>query len=361
MLNAFLLRHIERLTKSFRVSVCLNTEESNIPVLLPPEVALTTVEIRREISLWHDGIALLRLWRIYRRGQFSAVFTLTPKGGLLGMLAAFFAHVPVRVHCFTGQVWANKEGMSRFFLKIVDRAIVLCSTHLLADSPSQREFLIEQGIVPASSIGVLGQGSISGVDVDKFHPDEACRDEIRERMGIPQSSICLLYAGRMKKEKGILDLLQAFEVLRTEHPNLHLILVGPDEENLLPKDGRAGIYATGYSNQVEQYMAAVDIFCLPSYREGFGSVLIEAASCGLPTVASRIYGITDAVVDGVTGLLHIPGDVDGLVECLKSLISDASLRKEMGRAGRLRATQDFSAGKLETHLHDYFSQRISEI
>ena len=350
VLNAFLLGHIKRLARDMRVVVCINTRESNIPISLPAGVELISVEIRRAISPVHDLAAGFKLWRIYAKHGLSAVFTVTPKGGLLGMAAALAARVPVRVHCFTGQVWANKGGISRTVLKAVDRVIARCATHLLADSPSQRDFLISEGIAKADSIRVLGHGSISGVNVEKFRPDSGVREKIRGELGIDPDSPCLLYAGRMKREKGVLDLLEAFVSLRADDPGLQMILVGPDEENLLEKFAIPGIHAVGYSNRVEEYMAAADIFCLPSYREGFGSVLIEAAAAGLPSVASRIYGITDAVVDGVTGLLHTPGDVHEIMQCLGRLLENPSLGREMGLVGRRRAIEDFASGKLENHL-----------
>lgn len=352
VLNAFLLGHASRLVRDMRVVVCVNTKESDIPISLPGGVELISVEIRRAISPCHDLAAGFKLWRIYAKHRFSAVFTVTPKGGLLGMAAALAARVPVRVHCFTGQVWANKKGIPRMVLKAVDRLIARCATHLLADSPSQRDFLISEGITKADSIRVLGHGSISGVNVGKFRPDPAVRRKIRAELGLDPDAPCLLYAGRMKKEKGVLDLLDAFVSLRTDYPGLQMILVGPDEEDLLGQFSIPGIHAVGYSSRVEEYMATADIFCLPSYREGFGSVLIEAAAAGLPSVASRIYGITDAVVDGVTGLLHTPGDSGDIIKCLGRLLEAPSLCGKMGAAGRQRAIQDFASDKLENHLAD---------
>lgn len=358
VLNAFLLGHILRLVQNMRVTVCVNTAESDIAISLPQEAELMSVEIRRAISPVHDVSALWKLWRIYRKRRFDAVFTVTPKGGLLGMAAALAAGVPVRVHCFTGQVWANKTGVARMVLKAFDRVISSCATHLLADSPSQRDFLVAEGIAKAERIEVLGHGSLSGVNVEKFRPNSGVRDRVRSGLGIDPECICLLYAGRMKREKGVLDLIATFSSLQTDYPNLHLILVGPDEENLLPGHKISGLHAVGYSKCVEEYMAAADVFCLPSYREGFGSVLIEAAASGLPCVASRIYGITDAVVDGETGLLHRAGDAVDIKRCLVRLLQDRSLGASMGNAGRRRAIDDFASAKVEGCLQRFLSDCI---
>ena len=211
----------------------------------------------------------------------------------------------------------------------------------------------------SDKISVLGQGSISGVDTSRFHPDLSVRTRIRADLQIPDDALCLLYIGRMKKEKGVPDLLDAFRQLRTEFVNLHLLLVGPDEEGLLVETKADRLHIIGYTREAEAYMAASDIICLPSYREGFGSVLIEGAACGLPAVASRIYGVTDAVVENVTGLLHPPGDIEALTDSLRRLVSDKRLRKELGKNAYERAVTSFEAGHLE-NLFSQFLERLLE-
>lgn len=358
VLSAFLLGHIRRLSESADITICVNRSESDIAVQVAEGAVLHPVEIRREISPVHDVLALFTLWSLYRKRRFSAVLTVTPKGGLLGMVAARFAGIPVRIHWFTGQVWATKKGPGRMVLKCMDRLIAACATHVLADSPSQKDFLIAEGVVGAHRIQVLGDGSISGVDASRFKPDPAMRAKIRAEFGILPDAPCLLYVGRMKREKGVADLLAAFRVLREEFHDLHLVLVGPDEENLLAgvEDGR--IHVVGYAKEVENYMAAADLFCLPSYREGFGSVLIEAAAAGVPSVASRIYGITDAVVDGETGLLHEPGNPEDLSRALRNLLRDVPARNTMAEAARLRAVSKFSSRHVEDLFVDYLMEKL---
>jgi len=156
----------------------------------------------------------------------------------------------------------------------------------------------------------------------------------------------------MRKEKGVLDLISAFGQVGEELANLHLLLVGIDEENLLSGCKGNKLHAVGYTRQTEAYMAAADIICLPSYREGFGSVLLEGAACGLPAVASRIYGVTDAVVENVTGLLHPPGDVATLSTCLRRLVCDDHLRSALGKNAHDRALACFEARQVE----ELFSQ-----
>lgn len=361
-LNAFLRPHLERLSKSYDITVCINVDESEVAPLLPERVRLVSLPITRKISLWSDIKTLLLLMRFFHREQFDLVYSLTPKAGLLAMVAAKLAAVPHRVHCFTGQVWATRGGIGRWFLKSMDRLLAACATRLLADSASQRQYLIEEGIVGPGKIEVLLNGSVGGVDTDRFHPDENARSLTRSCLGIGAEACCLLYVGRLKRDKGILDLVYAYSRLCPRFADLHLLLVGPDEEGLEPlfRD-IPNVHRVGYTPAVEAYMAAADVFCLPSYREGFGQVLIEAGAAGLPVVASRIYGITDAVVEGKTGLLHRPGDVGDLVRKLESLLQDPSLRRALGEAGRHRVTGMFSrelvTAAMEDYLHGLFGVR----
>ena len=357
VLNAFLQGHLARLRQTFAVDVCVNRSESEIPLAVPEGVAVQDVEIRRKISPWHDMEALRKLRGFYRRRRFDAVVTVTPKAGLLGMVAARFAGIPVRVHWFTGQVWATQKGIMRATLKAMDRLTAACATEVLADSPSQKDFLVREGVVSENKISVLGHGSISGVDTLRYRPDPGARRRIRAELGIPEDATCLVYVGRMSKEKGVLDLLAAFGKLSVDLPDLHLILVGPDEEGLLPQARGPNVHVVGYTKNPEAYMSAADIMCLPSYREGFGSVLIEGAACGLPAVASRIYGITDAVVENVTGLLHPPGDIEALAGCLRRLVSDDDLRLRLRKNAHDRVAASFDA----SHIENLFSQFVGRL
>lgn len=358
-LNAFLRPHLERLSAIYDITVCVNMDDPEVAPTVPEQVRLVPLGIVRQINVWSDLKTLFVLTRFFRRERFDLVYSLTPKGGLLAMVAAWLARVPRRVHCFTGQVWATRRGFWRWLLKGMDRLLAACATRLLADSGSQRQYLIEEGVIGLEKIEVLANGSMAGVDVGRFRPNENARTVVRSRFGMEQDACCLLYVGRLTREKGVPDLIEAFSRLSPSFPNLHLLLVGPDEEGFDPLCRDAPrIHRVGYTQAVEEYMAAADLFCLPSYREGFGLVLIEAGAIGLPVVASRIYGITDAVADGETGLLHQPGDVGDLVRKLEILIKDAPLRRALGEAGRHRASGMFGAELVTTAMADFLQRQL---
>ena len=213
---------------------------------------------------------------------------------------------------------------------------------------------------------VLGFGSICVVDLNRFQPYFNDRKQVRSDLGINESDLVLIFVGRLNPEKGVNDLILAFRALSVEFPNLKLLIVGPDEFGYdlqlanLDANIRNKICKIQFTDVPEKYMNAADIICLPSYREGFGSVLIEAAAVGLPAVASRIYGITDAVIDGVTGLLHEPGNNLSLTQALAKIIQDDFFRLYLSQEARARAISKFSEDSISFKFESFY-RRIGVI
>jgi len=349
--TAFLKQHIMALSKIYHVTLVMNTDIADFAAQHELPINVLPLVITRNIQPIADLKALYALCVLFRSHRFDLVHSVTPKAGLLAMLAGKVTGVRFRLHTFTGQVWATRKGFSRLLLKTMDRLLALAATNLLADSVSQRQFLIDQGIAKAEKLTVLGDGSISGVDVDRFQPDFSVRVAVREQLGIDEQDMLLLFLGRLKKDKGVLDLAVAFAQVAVSFPNLHLVLVGPDEDGLKTKieqmiASHQQLHFVDYTDKPERYFAAADIFCLPSYREGFGSVVIEAAACAVPTIGSRIYGVSDAVNDGETGLLFEHGNVDDLTKTIRQLLSQPELRREMGEQAMLRARKVFPVSRL---------------
>ncbi len=360
-----MLGHLEALSKIAEVAVVANfaPEDGSFP--WPEGITRVAIPISRPIAPWADLIALLALFRLFRQQRFDLVHSITPKAGLLAMLAGWLARVPLRLHSFTGQVWVTRAGIMRTLLKSADQLIALLSTHVLADSPSQREFLIAQGIVRASKSAVLAQGSICGVDAVRFRSDAAARERVRLSHGIPPGAVVFLYLGRINRDKGLRDLAHAFAEAGARHPDVHLLLVGPDEDNLgaaiasAAAASAARLHRAGLTDRPQEYFAAADVFCLPSYREGFGTTIIEAAAAGVPAIGSRIYGITDAIVEGETGLMFEPGNVQQLAQSMRTLAGDASLRRRMGQKARERAVRDFSSTVVTAALLEYYEKLLA--
>lgn len=328
---------------------------------------LQHVRIERAPHPIHDIRALWSLLRRFKQNRFDVVHSVSPKAGLLAMTAAALTSIPVRIHTFTGQVWANRSGLSRFILKAIDSWTATMATHILVDSESQRSFLVKEGVLRGSKSRVLGQGSIGGVDTQRFRPNDGARAELRAREGVPSSAIVFIYLGRWKRDKGVVDLAQAFSRLASICEDAWLFVVGPDEDQLeteIREICRNSISRTrfmGDTDNPECWLAASDVLCLPSYREGFGCTIIEAASVGLPAVGSRIYGITDAIEEGVTGVLHEPGDVAGIAAQMLILATDKVLREFLGNSARQRAYNCFRQEMVTTALLDFYRRTITDL
>jgi glycosyltransferase involved in cell wall biosynthesis len=345
IVNFFLVPHLLHLRGRYEVSLAV-TLPGEAPLKDLPGVRIEPVAIPRKIDPLRDLAAFQALARLYRERRYDLVHSFAPKAGLLSTWAGSLAGVRARLHTYTGQVWASRKGPTRALLRAADRSIARRATHLFADSASQRDFLADEGIVAAERCEVLGSGSVNGVDPGRFKPDAAARDAVRAELGIQAQAPVALFIGRVTRDKGVLDLAQAFASLPADAV---LLLVGPDEDGLGGEvrrlcGDRARI--VGYTPAPERYLAAAELLCLPSYREGFGSVVIEAAAMGLPAVGSRIYGVQDAIVDGKTGLLFEAGKVDDLASKLRRLMGDAALRQHMGLAARERALAEFSEDRL---------------
>lgn len=324
------------------------------------------IPMARKPDPLHDLASLRQLVRVFKQQRFDLVHSSTPKAGLLTAMAGKLARTPVRIHTYTGQPWVEMNGAGREIVKRCDWLIGRLNTHCYADSHSQSDFLIQEGVIRSSRITVLGAGSIAGVDLGRFDPAKWGNETAlatRRELGLDPQSVVVLFVGRVTKDKGVVELIKAFNSLgsRTDPP-VDLVLVGPLEPDRdpLPQETldeikrNPRVHAVGFTREPEKYMAAADIFCLPSYREGFGSVVIEAAAMGTPSVATTVTGLVDAVVDGQTGLLVPAKQVEALEQALLRLIENPELRAEMGHFARTRAVRDFDARRINGLVVDEY-------
>jgi len=363
--QTFMLPHVRRLDAFYEISLMANFEAGTAPSKFGLSIATESLPIVRKIDVLRDLRALWLLFRFLRKNQFCAIHTITPKAGFIGMLASWAAGIPNRTHSFTGQVWANKKGLKRVVLKFFDKVTSTLATDLLIDSPSQKDFLIKEGVVSNLNSDVLGVGSICGVNFDRFSQNERVKSEVRDELGVATDAIVCLYLGRLNRDKGVLDLARAFAQVSDKHPLAELWVVGPDESDcysemqvLLGKAANS-VKRIGFTSTPERYMQAADLFCLPSYREGFGSSVIEAAACGVPALASRIYGLTDAVVEGQTGWMHNAGDVQDLANKLDYLLAAPAELASKGEAAREYVENYFAEEIVTDAMLQFYQKRLS--
>ena len=361
----FLVPLLAGLSRRFDVTLLANDDCSKLLGGPAPSVRMRVFPIKRKIAPLSDLAALVQVTAFLYRERYDAVVTVAPKAGLIGMLAAVLAHVRFRCHVFQGEVWATRRNPTRAILKLSDRIVARLASMALVVGKPEREVLIREKIVHPERSLVLGYGSISGVDTKKFAPNRERRDRLRQCLGISDCAVLVLFLGRLTVDKGVLDLAAACRDLAAIHPTLHLAIVGPDEDGLgekVPAIAGAALgsrlHMSGLSIEPEAWIAAADIVSLPSYREGLANVILEAAACQVPVVASRIYGIVDALVENETGLAHPPGDQAALSQCLDQLISDPALREQLGKAGRAFVMSRFEQGDAVGRFVAYISSQI---
>lgn len=330
-------------------------------------VTCVAIDIPRSIEPWRDLCALIRLYQFFRRERIQIAHSTTPKAGLLVALAAYFAGVPVRLHTFTGQPWVTMRGIKRWLARASDKLIGKLNTRCYADSVSQKQYLITQGILDERKLSVIGAGSLAGVDMQRFDRNRFTKEQreaLRRSLGIPQQSPVILFVGRITVDKGVHELLRAYSTIKAAGSDGHLVFVGRFDTD----SGVAGsikrediervpdTHWVGYTENPEIYMAIADVLCLPSYREGFGTVVIEAAAMGVPTIGTKIYGLIDAVEDGVTGLLIPPKEVESLSKALQTICSNLEFRRELGEKARCRASTLFNSGIINSKvISEYLS------
>lgn len=359
--KGFLSRQIKLASTKYEVYLIVNADMTEAASAIGKCGATLNFDIQRKISILKDLTSLVRLLLFFYKIKPDIVHSTTPKSGLLAMLAAFFARVPLKLHTFTGQVWQTKKGSFRLFLIFLDKLTARCADFVLTDSHSQRQVLIDHMVVSSQKSGVLGNGSICGVDLVRFNTGRDSRYFICEKYSIPTDSVILLYMARFTVDKGAVLMADAFaKIVSSTNYNTHLLMIGPDEDNLMAViDATLSAYAGNYSilsytDTPEKFFQAADIFCLPSYREGFPMVLLNSAACGLPVVASRIYGSSDAVIENETALMFEAGNLKDFSEKLLYLISDENLRKSFSKKSREFAVSNFSEDFVNSKLMELY-------
>jgi glycosyltransferase involved in cell wall biosynthesis len=324
------------------------------------------IPMTRRITPWADLTALWRLVKLLRRERFDLLHASTPKGGLLGMLAAWLARVPARVFTLRGLPLTASTGLKRRILWWSDWLTMRLAHCVTAISPSLRDEAVALGLCRRERIRVIHLGSSNGIDTRRFaRTCPTAEAPLRRTWGLPPGALAVGFIGRIVRDKGVIELADAWERVRREAPDARLVLVGPTEPqdpvppeilDRLQRDER--VVFAGWHDDTVPCFEALDLLVLPTYREGFGNVLLEAGAMELPVIATRVAGCIDAVVAGPaaaengrfrypplageTGLLVPVRDSAALAEAILTLLNDPERRRRMGRAGRTRAVRDFS-------------------
>jgi glycosyltransferase involved in cell wall biosynthesis len=332
-------------------------------------VTVHRVAMTRAITPLADLVALVKLILKLRSLRPAIVQAGTPKGGLLGIVAAWLVGVPVRIYHVRGLPLTTAAGLRRRLLRLTERIACGCATRVLCVSRSMREVIIAEGICHPDRVEVLLEGSSNGVDIQRFDAARTAgwRPAARQRLGIPEDAVVIGFVGRLVREKGIVELVEAWRRLREANHAARLLLIGPfeDEDPLTPHvqqtlESDPRVHLTGFEWDTPLLYAAMDVLCLPSHREGFPNVLLEAAAMQLPVVASDVPGVVDAVRDGETGTLVRVRDAAALAAALSLYATDPALRTRHGARGRAWVLKSFAQERLWADLDRYYRSLASE-
>lgn len=319
------------------------------------------IYIARPISPLQDLVSLWRLYRFFRKERPDIVHSVTPKAGLLSMIAGWLAGVPVRIHTFTGLLFPWRKGMMHHVLKTTDRITCYFATHLNPEGEGVRKLLIEAHIT-SKPLPVLGHGNIRGINLAKYSPKGA-REKTRRELQLPTDSFVFAFTGRLVRDKGINELCAAFARLSEEYPQAYLLLIGPEEPELDPLDAEtkeimgkhSRIRAVGHRDDIPALLEASDAFVFPSYREGFPNAILEAQAYFLPCIATDVCGCNEIVIHEENGILIPRQDASALYLAMKRLITlpQAELQA-MGYQGRQQIERFFSADMVNRNLHQFY-------
>lgn len=335
----------------------------------PQGVTGHALSMRREPSPAADFRALAAWVQLLWELKPTAVVAGTPKAGLLGTLAARVTSVPVRIYMLRGLRLETEKGLRRKLLHGLEWVSAWASTKVLAVSPSLLEEFVGLGLCPRDKVVVLGDGSSNGVEV--LGPLELERlvertESLRVDLGLPADRPTIGFVGRLSSDKGLPVLLEALHHLHTSGHEAQLLAVGPEEPpNYLDKAlhqvalSPAHIFRTGAVSDVAPYYGLMDVLCLPTKREGFPNVVLEASTHGIPSVVSNVTGAVDSVVDGETGFHFRCGDADELAGCLRTMTEDASRRNAMGMNARDRAVRRFERSHVWRETEAFLQAQLS--
>lgn len=351
-IETFLFSHLKILNKFFDITIISNLFGGSKNI---PKIKKYHINFARKINLINDLVSFFKLliYQIINKPQ--VVWTISPKAGILGMLSSYILNVNYRIHIFTGQVWSNKSGFYRFILKSFDKIISLLSNFTLCDGYSQKKFLLKNNF--KNSISVLGAGSICGVDTKVFKPSLKNRIKFRKKLQISNKEILIAYVGRLNTEKGIPNLINF--LIQNKYKKIKLLLIGFDEEKIFEKyfnliDDLSNIFFINYNNNVQKYLQAADIFCMPSEREGFGISVAEAMACEVPIAGSNIYGLRDLLINNYNSLTFAPNNFIQMRNSIFRLVKDKKLRKKLGKNGRKHIKKYYTREKIINSYVNFF-------
>lgn len=335
-------------------------------------IAVIPIEMQRQISPRQDLTALIRLYRLFRKEKPDIIHSITPKAGLLSMIAGKAAGVPIRMHTFTGLVFPYKTGMMQHLLIAMDRILCRCATHVYPEGNGVKNDLIKYKI-SNKPLRVMGNGNVNGIDTAYFSPksiSDTEKEQLRAKLGIANGNFIFIFVGRLVTDKGINELVRAFcEIQKTEDAlerKVNLLLVGsfePELDPLLPETVTAiqnnkDIVSVGYQEDVRPYFAISDCLVFPSYREGFPNVVMQAGAMQVASIVSNISGCNEIIQNGENGILVPKKNREALKMAMQNMRDEPQKMAKMQLKAREIIEKRFVQRALWTEIRNEYTKLL---
>lgn len=358
-LEAFCRDMLRELSREYEVVAVSSPSKVLDEVGAREGVRTIAVPMERHISLFRDLKSLWRMWRVLRKEKPDMIHSMTPKAGLISMMAGWLTGVPVRIHTFTGLVWPTSTGLKRRILMATDWLTCACATHIIPEGEGVKSDLLNHHIT-RKPLKVLGYGNVKGIDLDYFKPAETTSKS--------HQGFTFVFVGRIVRDKGINELVKAFDRLHQEHNDVRLVLVGPREDDLdpvLPEtleriDRGEGIEAVGKQSDVKSFYTNADALVFPSYREGFPNVVIEAGAMGLPSIVTDINGSREIIIDGQNGVIVPPQNEEALYQAMKRFVEEPELTQSLAANARPLIASRYEQGYVRQCLYDFYHEILKD-
>ena len=370
-LNLLLKGQLEFLNKHFQVTAISGEGEDLQTVAKREGVNIHEIEMHRPISLKQDLKSLWNLYWYFKKEKPAIIHSITPKAGLLSMMAGKLAGVPVRMHTFTGLIFPHKYGYMKRTLIIMDKILCRCATHVYPEGRGVKEDLQKHNITN-KPLKIIANGNVNGVDVDYYHPEaisEESKNQLRASLQIKEDDFVFVFVGRLVIDKGLRELVKAFDAISKNHKKVKLILVGPKENAHNPKKRRMfhtiqqneNIITVGFQEEVRPYYAISNVLILPSYREGFPNAVLQAGAMGLPSIVSDISGCNEIIEHEVNGLLVPKKNHIELQKAMEKMLCNPSLLKEFHQNARNKVVKSFDKNFVWQELKKEYENALDKL
>ncbi len=353
-------------------------------------VRCVEIPMCRKISIKNDIKSLIKIYKLFKKEKPDIVHSMTPKAGLLCMIAAWMARVPLRIHTFTGLVFPTATGLKKKILMATDWLTCACATHVIPEGEGVKQDLLNNGITK-KDIHVLGYGNCKGIDLDYFNPDRKYETvpyspetklpklfevEMSQQFSNGQNLkpsarpdlFTFIAIGRLVGDKGINELISAYGRIHNESPNTRLILLGHTESKSGPLKPETletirtdeSIEAVGLQYDIRPWVSVSDVAILSSYREGFPNVVLEAGAMGLPQIVTDINGANEIIIEGKNGTIVPPRNADSLYKAMRRMITETAWRKTLAYNARQMIASRYERSYVQQCLYDFYDKILEE-